>query len=255
MILWKLNIYILILLLLYIIIYVSCQIDNKDEFKLKKDKYMDYTLEPGKVQMKFLKDTNRNPFIFKDEGINNDLLVNIYSLSCKIELSSYTSQNISSLKLNGNSISMRIKNDSFQTADIIIKEKVHLINDINKYENKKNCPLIINTIDISNLLLLVEENEPTIFYFDENFLEKINLSYQINEITKFVSYIALSFSFNDVSKFNIIIPDILNTTISNSTTIFLDQESLFKIKGDKLNISIEQIVNKNPSFNFSNYCT
>ena len=132
MILWKLNIYILTSLFSYILIYVNCQINNKDEFKLKMDNYMDFTLEPGKIQMKFLKDTNRNPFIFKDEGISNDLLVNIYSLSCKIELSSYTSQNISSLKLNENGISMRIKNNSFQTADIIIKEKAHLINDINK---------------------------------------------------------------------------------------------------------------------------
>jgi len=107
--------------------------------------------------------------------------------------------------------------------------------------------LIINTIDVSNLSLLVEENEPTIFYFDENYLEKINLSYQINDITKMISYIALSFSFNDVSKFNIYIPDILNTTISNSTTIFIDQESLLKIEGDELNIRIEQIGNKNPS--------
>ena len=188
MILWKLNIYILTSLFSYILIYVNCQINNKDEFKLKMDNYMDFTLEPGKVQMKFLKDTNRNPFIFKDEGISNDLLVNIYSLSCKIELSSYTSQNISSLKLNENGISIRIKNNSFQTADIIIKEKAHLINDINKYENKKNCPLIINTIDVSNLSLLVEENEPTIFYFDENYLEKINLSYQINDITKMIIY-------------------------------------------------------------------
>jgi len=247
MVQWKLNVYILIFLFHYILIYVSCKSEIKDEFKLKMDNYMDYTLEPGKIQMKFIKDTNRNPFIFKDEGINNDLLVNIYSLSCKIELSSYTSQNISSLKLNGNGISMRIKNNSFKTADIIIKEKVHLINDINKYENKKNCPLIINTIDVSNLSLLVEENEPTIFYFDENYLEKINLSYQINDITKMISYIALSFSFNDVSKFNIYIPDILNTTISNSTTIFIDQESLLKIEGDELNIRIEQIGNKNPS--------
>jgi len=87
--------------------------------------------------MKFINDTNGNPFIFKDEGTNNDLLVNFYSLSCNIELSSYTSQNISSLKLNGNDISMRIKNNSFKTADIIIKEKVSLTNNINKYEKKK----------------------------------------------------------------------------------------------------------------------
>jgi len=141
---------------------------------------------------------------------------------------------------------MRIKNSTFKTADIIIKEKTSLINGINKYENEKNCPLIINTIDVSNLSLLVEVNEPTILYFDENYLEKINLSYQIDKLSKESSYIALSFSFNDVSKFNINISDILNTTISNSTTIFLDPDSLFNIKGDKLKISIEQIENKYP---------
>ena len=173
----KLNAYFLNLLLSFISIFLSIQNEIKDEFKPKMDKYTDYALEPGKVQMKFINDTNKNPFIFKDEGINNDLLVNFYSLSCNIELSSYTSQNISSLELNGNAISMRINNNSFQTADIIIKEKVSLINGNNKYENKKNCPLIINTIDVSNLSLIVEENDPT-------------------------SYIALSFSFNDVSKFN-----------------------------------------------------
>jgi len=237
----KLNVYFLNLLLSFISIFLSCQNEIKDEFKPRMDKYTDFTLEPGKVQMKFIKDTNKSPFIFKGKGINKDLLVNFYSLSCNIELSSYTSQNISSLKLNGNSISMRISNNSFKTADIIIKEKVSLINGNNKYENKKNCPLIINTIDVSNLSLIVEVNEPTILYFGEKYLEKINLSYQIDKLIKINSYIALSFSFNDVSKFNINISDIINTTISNSTTIFLDPDSLIKIKGDKLKISIEQI--------------
>jgi len=241
---FKLNTYFLNLLLFFISIFLSCQNEIKDEFKPNMDKYTDFTLEPGKVQMKFINDTNENPFIFRDKGINNDLLVNFYSLSCNIELSSYTKQNISSLKLNGNGISMRIKNNSFKTADIIIKEKVSLINDINKYEDNKNCPLVINTIDVSNLLLIVEENEPTILYFEKNYLEKINLSYQIDKLSKNISYIALSFSFNNVSKFNIIIPDIINTTISNSTTIFLDPDSLLKIKGDKLKISIKQIENK-----------
>lgn len=105
----KFNAYFLNLLLSYILIFLTCQNEIKDEFKLRMDNYMDYTLETGKVQMKYVKDTNRKPFIFKDEGINNDLLVNFYSLSCNIELSSYTSQNISTLKLNGNAISMRIK--------------------------------------------------------------------------------------------------------------------------------------------------
>jgi len=192
------------LLLSYISIFLSRQNEIKDEFNPNIDLDMNFILEPRKVQKKFIKDTNRNPFIFIDKGIYNDLLVNFYSLSCSnIELSNYTSQNISSIKLNGNSISMRIKNNSFQTADIIIKEKVSLINGNNKYENKKDCPLIINTIDVSSLSLSVEVNEPTILYFDENYLEKINLSYQIEEITKIISYISLSFTFNNVFKFNI----------------------------------------------------
>ena len=57
---------------------------------------------------------------------------------------------------------------------------------------------------------------------------------------------ALSFTFNDVSKFNINIKDIINTTISNSTTIFLDSDSLDKIKGDTLYIRIEQNENNHP---------
>ena len=37
--------------------------------------------------MKYMKDTNKDPFVFKDEEINSDLLVNIYSLSYNVESS------------------------------------------------------------------------------------------------------------------------------------------------------------------------
>ena len=239
----KFNEYFLNLLLSYILIFLTSQNEIKDEFKLKEERLLDFKLEPGKVQMKYLNDTNTKPFIFNGKGINNVLIVNFYSLSCNIELDSYTSQNISALKLNGNGISMRIKNNSFQTTDIIIKEKIHLINDINKYENKKNCPMIINTIDISNLSLLVEENEPTILYFDKNYLKKISLSYKIKEVRKNTRFITLSFSFNNISEFNINIPDIINPTISNSTTIHLGSKYLNNLEEDTLNINIEQFGN------------
>ena len=97
---------------------------------------------------------------------------------------------------------------------------------------------------MDNLTLLVEENEPTILYFDKKYLEKINLLYNIS--TKNSNFLALSFTFNDVSKFNINIKDIIITTISNSTTIFLDLVSLEKIKGDTLSIRIEQNENNYP---------
>jgi len=237
---WKLNIYILLILLFYLLFYANCQEDIEGEFKQKELYYKNLTLEPGKIQMKYIKDANRDPFLFKDEGINNDLLVNFYSLSCNIELK-YSSKSISSLKLNENKISMRIRNNFTQTVDVIAKEKV---DGNDKYKNKKNCPLIINTIDVSNLTLLVEENEPTILYFNEEYLKKINLLYNVS--IKNSNYMALSFSFNDVSTFNINIKDVINTTISNSTTIFLDSDSLKKIKGEILHIKIEQDENSYP---------
>jgi len=151
MIQWKLKINFLTILLSYILI-----------FKLKADKYTDFTIKPGIVQMKYLNDGNKKPFIFNDEGINNDLLVNFYSFSCNIELSSFTKQNISALDLNGNIISMRINNNSFNTVGIIMKEMPNLINGINKYTKKRNCPVIINAIEYDNFDLLVEEKAPTI---------------------------------------------------------------------------------------------
>jgi len=244
MIQWKLNINILLILFLYLLIYTNCQIDIEDEFKQKEKYYQTLTLEPGKVQMKYLKDQNKDPFTFIDDGINNDLLVNIYSLSCNVE-SSFDGGSLSSLILNENIFSTIIKNDSINSSNIIMKEKVYLINGNIKYKNKKNCPLIINTIDKKNLSLLVEENEPTILFFGKIFdnkgvkegLKIINLSYRVS---KKDSFLALSFSFNEVSNFNIYITDIINTTISNSTTIFLDSDSLKKIKEDNLYIRIEQ---------------
>ena len=244
MIQWKLNIYILLILFSYLLLYTNCRIDLEDEFKKKDEYYKDKALEPGKIQMKYLKDQNRDPFTFKGDGINCDLLVNIYSLSCNVE-SSFNGRSFSSLKLNANMFSGRIKKDLINSSEIIMKEKVYLINGNPKYKDKKNCPLIINTIDRSNLTLFVEENEPTILYFDKDNLETINLSYNISKNT---SFLALSFSFNEVSKFNINIKDIIDTTISNSTTIFLDSDSLKKIKDDNLYIKIEQNENSYPSF-------
>ena len=59
----KLNAFFLNLLLSYISIFLSCQNEIKNEFNqiIDIDIGMDFILEPGKVQRKFIKDTNRNP--------------------------------------------------------------------------------------------------------------------------------------------------------------------------------------------------
>ena len=120
MVQWNLNLFILLILFFYI----NCQINTEDEFKQKENYYKNFTLEPGKVQMKYMKDTNRNNFTFKDEGINSDLLVNIYSLSCNVD-SSFNGGSFSSLKLNENIFSGSIKKNLINSSDIIMKEKVY----------------------------------------------------------------------------------------------------------------------------------
>ena len=247
MIKWKLNIYNLIFVLCFILLYVKCQTKIKDEYKQREENYFNYTLEPGKIILKYLNDSNKNYFNFT-EGINEDLLVNLYSPSCDIYLYNLNRQNVSLMFTTGNAISIKIKNKSFKTAQINPVPKSYLINDYPKYKNKRICPLVINTIEVNKFTLLVEKREPTFLYFYEN-LRQIILSYNITELME-NSSITLSFSFNNITKFNINISDIIYTTIINSTTIFLDSDSLSKIKEKILNINITHIENKNCSLIF-----
>ena len=92
-----------------------------------------------------MKDKNTKLIKFA-EGINDDLLINFYSPSCEIE-TSWNSQNATLLISSINAISMIIKNNGFNTSDIVIKQELCLINGQEKYRNKRICPLIINTIE------------------------------------------------------------------------------------------------------------
>ena len=243
----ELYIYNLIVLISYILLYVQCQTNLKDDYKQKEENFFDYTIEPGKVKLKYLNDSVKQSINFSEE-INDDLLVNLYSPSGDIFLNSYNNQSVSLIYKSGSSISMKIKNKSFKTAKIILMTKPYLINDNPKYYNIRLCPLAINTIEVNKFTLLMEEKEPTFLYFYENFTQII-LSYNLTELIE-KSSVTLSFSFNNITKFNINISDIIDTTISNSTTIFLDSESLSKITDKILNIHITHIENKNCSLIF-----
>ena len=247
MIKWRLNIHILFFLLSYIIFHVNCQNNIKNEYKQKNNNYYDYTLESGISELKYFKDTNRLPIKFT-EGINDDLFINFYSPNCDIIPDDFNSRNVTLLISSLNAISMKIKNNTFNTSDIIIKPKISLINEQEKYKNKRICPLIINTIEVKKFSLFVQEKEPTFLYFDDKFT-KIILLYNIKEL-KEKSSSTLSFSFSEITKFNINIPDLINTNISNSTTIFLDSDSLSKIKENILNITITHFENTKSSLIF-----
>ena len=102
-------------------------------------------------------------------------MFNLYSPRCDIYLDEFNTQNISLIHKNGNVISIKIKNKSFNTTELLPVPKTYLINDIPKYECKRICPLVINTIEIKKCTILVEVNEPTFLYFYEEF--KINYSF------------------------------------------------------------------------------
>ena len=97
-------------------------------------------------------------------------------------------------------------------------------------------------MNVKNFTLFVKDKEPTFLYFHKN-LKKIILSYHIREL-KEKSSGTLLFSFREKTKFNINIPDIINTNISNSSKIFLHSDFLSKIKENTLNITLSHIENK-----------
>ena len=240
MIKWRLNIYNLFFLFSDILFYVKCQNKIKDEHKQENKNFYNYTLETGISELKYLNETNRNPIQFSEE-INDDLLINFYSPSCDIKLDDVNKQNVTILISSLNAISMKIKNNAFNTSDIIIAQEINFINGRKKYNNKRICPFIVNTIKVKTFTLIIKEKEPTFIYFHKN-LTKIILLYNIIEL-KEKSSVTLSFSFREVTIFNINIPNLINTNITNSTTTFLDSDSLSKIKGNILNITITHIYN------------
>jgi hypothetical protein len=127
-----------------------------------------------------------------------------------------------------------------------------LNNDI-YYNNKKTCPLIINSIIIDKSFNLnTNGKEPIYLNFNENFKNLI-LSYELEDIRK-DSFVALLFSYHENSYFEVTVSDenknklkwkALNT--SNSDNIFLTNE-LYNIKKLFINITYHiKTLNSNKS--------
>ena len=247
MIKWKFN---LIIIFYFILFFVSCQDEDEDDIDYKEID-SNYSLEVGKIKFRDLKLQNKYIYNFSDQ-IKDDLLVNFYSPNCNIELDDDDINKDTTLLIsNENIISFEIKKQSLKTFNISIKSKLYLTNSYQKkYKKLKMCPLIINSIGLKNSQLSFKKNVPIFLLFYEN-LKQINVSYKIDKLKEKPNRsLTLSFSLNNVSEFNIYIPNIINTTISNSTTIFIDTDSLKNIQSNSLEITITYIGNKNTSLIF-----
>ena len=154
----------------------NCIRDFSDNSELPND-YVLIQMEPDVAETHFIeyrKDTNLS-FNIKD---NDNYQINIHSINCNIKID-YDGEIMN--QININSYSLKINSTNY---NIIIKPVIDIIDGEEKenYDNK-TCPLSINSINIKQPQLKIENNIDSVFFFEEtNFDYKKNkkLYYYIN---------------------------------------------------------------------------
>ena len=237
---WKIKFFILILF--YYSKFINCEIDsgNQNDVKTTYKDYYDYSLEIGKVQIKYLNYTKKNSFTFK--GINeisqNDLLVNFYSIDCDIKINNINNDskdNIYITQIKKNIFSILIKNNKINNTQLLLTPFFNSDNNV-QYINYRACPVVINSYYLGESKIIIKEEESMVLRFIEN-LWTIELLYNIKNLTR-DNFITLSFIFDENLIFNVEIKNVSNRIISNSSNIFLYYEELSKIENGILTIKI-----------------
>ena len=212
------------------------------------------TLEIGLSQTYNIEFKKDSQFFFdiKDES---NYQVNIQSINCNFELD-FKGIIINHIDLNTYSLKMNANN-----KNITIKPLIDIIDGKEK-ENyaKKGCYLSINSIKLDQPEIKIETKEDSIFYFDSQDLNSLNISYEIKNFSN-DSFASLFFQFNVKSNFSINIINknefnpsiVISKNIYNSTYIFLNSDNLHTILPNEsinLNIIIEKNDNKAVKMSF-----
>ena len=212
------------------------------------------TLEIGLSQTYNIEFKKDSQFFFdiKDES---NYQVNIQSINCNFKLD-FEGIIINHIDLNTYSLKMNANN-----KNITIKPLIDIIDGKEK-ENyaKKGCHLSINSIKLDQPEIKIETKEDSIFYFDSQDLNSLNISYEIKNFSN-DSFASLFFQFNGKSNFSINIINknefnpsiVISKNIYNSTYIFLNSDNLHTILPNEsinLNIIIEKNDNKAVKMSF-----
>ena len=205
-------------------------------------------ITPGIIETKYLY-KRVTPFtLFFSNNVNYtyDLIINFHSINCLIDINIYNKSNKSDI---GKALPNLIGHDKDTFSLRINKKEINntLINiePLNNdffYNYNRTCPLIINSIKISNSFILsANEKEPIYLNFNESF-KNLNISYQLKDNTDY-SFVALLFSYPENAYFEVTVSDENNKklkwktlNISNSDNIFLTTE-LENIKELLINIT------------------
>ena len=223
---------------------ISNQLDDVSGNKVETGISKNYSIE-------YKKETTFN-FEIEDEDIYQ---VNIHSINCNFEIDS-KGQILNQINLDTYSLQMNKENKT-----ITIKPLIDIIDGKEK-ENYgyKRCHLSINSINKNQPEVKIENGQDSIFYFESEDSNSLNILYEIKEITM-DSFAALFFQFNEKSDFSINVTtnndtdkiNLLHKNIYNSTYIYLNSDILEKALTNNSNISLNIIINKNDNKNISIY--
>ena len=187
-------------------------IEHKNIFN---EYYNNLNINPENLEIKNIKYENDNIITFDSPEKFGDLLINLFSINCEIQVNIYN-EYCYIKKHENNTFSIKIPYYLINNINIHVKP---VINGIYKYEEYRTCPLAINSMYYGQFILNIEGNEPTVFYFSSE-IDKIQIFIK-KELNK-KSFVTLLFSFNEENtKFKIDYSDGNSSYIFNSTKIFL----------------------------------
>ena len=245
--------YIKIFIITFLISLINCR-ETENLFKKFNLLNEEMSIYANKIQNFLLHYQNESVFNFiSNESIKKDLMVNIYSINCKIKIDflNFGLDNIVINQMNNDTFSFFVNANQINTCKARVKSLINSIDErIEENLKYKTCPIIVTSyhIDKENIPNLTL-NDSSNIYFDNNFKE-IHFSYKINN-SNLDTPIALFLSFNKKSQFNVSITESgndnneINKNILNSTYIFFGNE--FK-EENQLNIKIRHINYSNPIF-------
>ena len=228
------------LIIILVILSKIISFDKFNEIPEFLDNYSNQTLEIG-TSNTYLIDYKKETNIIFNIKEHNTYQINIHSINCDFKIG-FEGEIINQINLDTYSLKL---NDS--NKNIIIKPLIEYTKGEEKenYEKRK-CYLSINSLNINNPEVTIENKDDSVFYFKD--YDILNISYVIKEFID-DSFEALFFRFNENSHFSVTIKgnneNIIYKKIYNSTYIFLDSDILNNYYIEKQNLDLNIIIKKN----------
>jgi len=243
-----------LIIILYFINQFNC-FEVHNEISDNLDDIVYHTLEIGLSQTYSIEFKKSTSFIFNISD-DSQYQINIHSINCNLDVD-FNGEIINQINLDTYSLKIN------KTCNyIIIKPLIDIIDGKEKenYESKI-CHLSINSININQPKVKIENQDDSIFYFAPQYFNSLNISYELKEFSD-DSFAALFFQFNEQSNFSINIfnnngvspSNLVSKNIYNTTYIFLNtsilQNALKEDSSLNLNVIILKNDNKSIKMNF-----